>query len=104
MPRARKESAAVELIPERPTLKKLAEAVQRCTACELYRDTTQAVFGEGSNDAEVMFVGEQPGDQEDRQGRPFVGPAGRILDDALQEAGIDRDVVYVTNVVKHFRF
>src|SRR6266513_2054507 len=89
---------------DRPTLKKLSDAVQRCTACELYRDTTQAVFGEGSNDAEVMFVGEQPGDQEDVQGRPFVGPAGKLLDQALDEAGIDRDDVYVTNVVKHFNF
>jgi len=95
---------AAELFPDRPTLKKLAEAVQGCTACELYKDTTQAVFGEGSNGAEVMFVGEQPGDQEDLKGRPFVGPAGKLLDQALDEAGIDRDQVYVTNVVKHFNF
>src|SRR6266542_1522076 len=104
MPRTPKESAALDLIPDRPTLKRLAEAVQACTACELYKDTTQAVFGEGTNDAEVMFVGEQPGDQEDLKGRPFVGPAGRILDEALEGAGIDRGVVYVTNVVKHFNF
>src|SRR5438034_3913595 len=102
--RKKKESAALELIPEHPTLKKRAEAVQGCTACELYKDTTQAVFGEGSNGAEVMFVGEQPGDQEDLKGRPFVGPAGKLLDQALDEAGIDRDQVYVTNVVKHFNF
>ena len=93
-----------EVIPERPTLKKLAEAVQTCTACELYKDTTQAVFGEGSNAADVLFIGEQPGDQEDRQGRPFVGPAGKLLDQGLEEAGIDRDRVYITNVVKHFNF
>ena len=102
--RKKKESAALQLIPERPTLKKLSEAVQGCTACELYKDTTQAVFGEGTDSAEVMFIGEQPGDQEDLQGRPFVGPAGKILDQALEEVGIDRDLVYVTNVVKHFNF
>jgi DNA polymerase len=102
--RKKKESAALELIPERPTLKKLAEAVQGCTACDLYKDTTQAVFGEGTNAADAMFVGEQPGDQEDRQGRPFVGPAGRVFDEALEEVGIDRDQIYVTNVVKHFNF
>src|SRR5207302_69739 len=85
--RKKKESAALELIPERPTLKKLADAVQACTACDLYRDTTQAVFGEGTNAADAVFVGEQPGDQEDRQGRPFVGPAGRVLDEALEEVG-----------------
>ena len=102
--RKKKESAALELIPDRPTLKRLADAVQRCTACELYKDTTQAVFGEGTNAAEVMFVGEQPGDREDLEGRPFVGPAGKLLDQALDEVGIDRGVVYVTNVVKHFNF
>ena len=95
---------ARELIPARPTLRALAEAVQVCTACELYEHATQAVFGEGTNDAPVMFLGEQPGDQEDRQGRPFVGPAGRLLYQALDDAGIDRAKVYVTNVVKHFRF
>ncbi|MFN2543150.1 MAG: UdgX family uracil-DNA binding protein [Actinomycetota bacterium] len=103
MARAR-DSAATELIPERPTLTKLAQAVQTCTACELYKGTTQAVFGEGTNAADVMFLGEQPGDHEDRQGRPFVGPAGRLLDEGLEEAGIDRAAVYVTNVVKHFNF
>jgi uracil-DNA glycosylase len=102
--RKKRDSAALQLIPDHPTLKKLSEAVQQCTACELYRDTTQAVFGEGSNAAEVMFVGEQPGDQEDLQGRPFVGPAGKLFDLALDEVGIDRGVVYVTNVVKHFNF
>src|SRR5438034_11592366 len=95
---------AAKLIPERLTLKKLAQAVQGCAACELYKDTTQAGFGEGTNAAEVMFIGEQPGDQEDRQGRPFVGPAGRIFDQALEEVGIERELLYVTNVVKHFNF
>lgn len=80
----------------------LRAEVQHCTACELYKEGTQAVFGEGLAKAQVMFVGEQPGDREDREGRPFVGPAGRMLDKALEEAGIDRTLVYVTNVVKHF--
>jgi uracil-DNA glycosylase family protein len=93
-----------DLIPDRPTLKKLSEAVQSCTSCELYKDTTQAVFGEGTNAADVMFLGEQPGDQEDLQGRPFVGPAGKLLDQALEEVGIGRDNVFITNVVKHFNF
>jgi DNA polymerase len=91
-------------IPERPTVPKLQEAVQGCRACELYKGATQAVFGEGLAKSEVMFVGEQPGDREDREGHPFVGPAGRILDKALVEAGIDRKLVYVTNTVKHFHF
>ena len=87
---------------DRPTLPKLREAVQTCTACELYRGATQAVLGEGPAKARAMLVGEQPGDREDREGRPFVGPAGGVLDRALEEAGIDRSLVYVTNVVKHF--
>ena len=82
----------------------LRQEVRGCTACELYRDATQAVFGAGLVKSEAMFVGEQPGDREDREGQPFVGPAGRILDEALQEAGIDRRLAYVTNVVKHFRY
>ncbi|GEL21630.1 uracil-DNA glycosylase [Pseudonocardia sulfidoxydans NBRC 16205] len=82
----------------------LRAAAARCTDCELYADATQAVFGAGPPSAWLMLVGEQPGDREDREGAPFVGPAGRVLDDALQRAGIDRDEVYVTNVVKHFRF
>jgi uracil-DNA glycosylase family protein len=86
------------------SLKSLRERVQECRACELYKGTTQAVFGEGSPRAEVMFVGEQPGDREDREGHPFVGPAGRMLDKALEEAGIDRKLAYVTNAVKHFRY
>jgi uracil-DNA glycosylase family protein len=81
----------------------LADA-RRCTRCELYKFATQTVFGEGPLDASIMFVGEQPGDQEDIAGRPFVGPAGAIFDDALEKAGIDRSTVYVTNAVKHFKF
>jgi uracil-DNA glycosylase family protein len=91
-------------VPEKPTLTNLREAVQTCRACELHRGTTQAVFGEGLARSEVMFVGEQPGDREDREGHPFVGPAGRMLDRALEEAGIDRALAYVTNTVKHFRY
>src|SRR3954467_4547777 len=82
----------------------LRSEVQGCTACELYKGTTQAVFGEGAAKAEAMFVGEQPGDREDREGKPFVGPAGRIFDKGLVEAGIDRTLVFVTNTVKHFHF
>ena len=93
-----------ELIPPRPTIRKLREAAAECRACPLYRDATQTVFGEGVARAELVLVGEQPGDAEDRQGHPFVGPAGRLLDDALAEAGIDRRDVYITNVVKHFKF
>jgi DNA polymerase len=83
---------------------RLRAAVADCRACELYRDATQAVPGEGTSRAQVMFVGEQPGDREDREGVPFVGPAGGVFDRALAEAGIERKQVYVTNVVKHFRF
>ena len=102
--RQRPPSAAHDLIPAQPDLGELRAAAAGCTACDLYRDATQTVFGEGSPDAEVMLVGEQPGDGEDRAGRPFVGPAGRMLDQALAEAGIDRELAYVTNVVKHFKF
>jgi DNA polymerase len=91
-------------IPSRPTLPKLRDAAQDCTACELYKDATQAVLGEGPAKARAMFVGEQPGDREDIEGHPFVGPAGRLLDRALERAGIDRADVYITNIVKHFRF
>jgi DNA polymerase len=86
------------------SLNTLREEVQECRACELYKGATQAVFGEGQAKSEVMFVGEQPGDKEDREGKPFVGPAGRLFDQALAEAGIDRSLVYVTNTVKHFHF
>jgi uracil-DNA glycosylase len=102
--RQRPPSAARDLIPEQADLDALRKAAAGCTACDLYRDATQTVFGEGSPNAEVMLVGEQPGDGEDKAGRPFVGPAGRLLDRALEEAGIDRELAYVTNVVKHFKF
>jgi len=91
-------------LPKRPSLPQLREAVQACRACDLWARATQGVFGEGKRGAKVMFVGEQPGDQEDRKGLPFVGPAGRLLDEALVEAGIDRTAVYVTNTVKHFKW
>jgi DNA polymerase len=91
-------------IPERSSQAKLREAVQQCRACELFEGATQAVMGEGARHAEVMLVGEQPGDREDIEGHPFVGPAGRVLDRGLEEAGIERDDVYITNVVKHFRY
>ncbi len=95
---------AAPLVPERPSLPKLREAAAGCTACDLHKTGTQTVFGEGSASAEVVFVGEQPGDQEDLQGRPFVGPAGKLFDKALDDAGIDRAQVYVTNAVKHFKW
>lgn len=95
---------AAPLIPLRPSLAKLREAAAGCQACDLYKTGTQTVFGEGKKKADIVFVGEQPGDKEDTEGRPFVGPAGRVLDQALQEAGIDRDLVYITNVVKHFKW
>jgi uracil-DNA glycosylase family protein len=91
-------------VPETSDLKVLREAAKNCEACDLFRHATQVVFGEGTRKASVMFVGEQPGDQEDLAGRPFVGPAGQVLDRALVEAGIDRSEVYVTNAVKHFKF
>src|SRR5581483_10039847 len=86
------------------TLEELRAEAAGCTACPLWQTGTQTVFGEGAAGAEVMFVGEQPGDQEDKQGRPFVGPAGRLLDEALELAGIDRTATYVTNAVKHFKW
>jgi uracil-DNA glycosylase family protein len=98
------DGTAAPLVPERPTLKALKEAAAGCTACPLHELGTQTVFGEGSTKAEVVLVGEQPGDQEDLAGKPFVGPAGRLLDRALEEAGIDRKLAYVTNVVKHFKW
>jgi uracil-DNA glycosylase len=102
--RASPDSEAWQLIPERPTLAGLREASAGCRACGLWRNATQTVFGEGTSNARVMLVGEQPGDREDLSGRPFVGPAGKLLDRALEDAGIDRAAVYVTNVVKHFKF
>jgi uracil-DNA glycosylase family protein len=98
------DETAAPLVPERPSLSTLREAAAGCTACDLYKTGTQTVFGEGARTAEVMFVGEQPGDQEDKAGRPFVGPAGKLFDQALEDAGIDRARVYVTNVVKHFKW
>jgi DNA polymerase len=91
-------------LPEPVTLESLREAAAGCRACPLWKTGTQTVFGEGSARAAVMFVGEQPGDIEDREGRPFVGPAGRLLDRALEEVGIDRTATYATNVVKHFKW
>jgi uracil-DNA glycosylase family protein len=96
--------SAAEYLPERLNLAALRHAVQCCRGCTLFANATQAVLGEGARGAEVMLVGEQPGDQEDRQGKPFVGPAGRLLDEALEEAGIDRGQAYVTNAVKHFKW
>ena len=97
-------SDAAPFLPERRTLKDMREAVQGCRGCHLWRNATQTVFGEGLKKARVMLVGEQPGDREDRAGQPFVGPAGRELDHGLERAGIDRADVYITNVVKHFKF
>jgi uracil-DNA glycosylase len=91
-------------IPSQPTIDALRDAAARCTACHLYREATQTVFGEGSEKARIMLVGEQPGDAEDLAGHPFVGPAGKLLDRCLVEAGIDRTQTYVTNVVKHFKW
>src|SRR5438477_1656347 len=96
--------SAESLIPPRPTLPAVRAAAAGCQACELWARGTQTVFGEGAKKARLMFIGEQPGDQEDRIGRPFVGPAGQLLDRALEAAGIDRQDVYVTNVVKHFNW
>lgn len=97
-------SSAEPFVPERGGLRALAQAATGCRGCDLYEHATQTVFGAGPTRAEVVFVGEQPGDMEDRQGAPFVGPAGRILDRALADAGIARDHVYLTNAVKHFRW
>ncbi|HEX9819605.1 MAG TPA: UdgX family uracil-DNA binding protein [Methylomirabilota bacterium] len=98
------ERSAAEFLPRRRTLAALREAAAGCRGCDLYRRGTQTVFGEGRPDARVMLVGEQPGHEEDRAGRPFIGPAGRLLDRALAAAAIARDDVYVTNVVKHFKW
>jgi uracil-DNA glycosylase family protein len=97
-------TGAAKFLPDRFDLEALRSAAACCEGCDLYRNATQTVFGEGPRQATFMLVGEQPGDQEDRQGHPFVGPAGRVLDRGLEEAGIARDDVYVTNAVKHFSF
>ena len=104
MEQTREPNDARPFIPSEPTLDSLRQAAQGCRGCHLWRPATQAVFGEGDPDATVVLVGEQPGDREDRSGRPFVGPAGRELDRGLEAAGIDRAEVYITNVVKHFKF
>jgi uracil-DNA glycosylase family protein len=91
-------------LPAQLTLPALREAVPRCRGCDLYRYATQAVFGEGKKSASILFIGEQPGNEEDLQGRPFVGPAGRLFDRAMEEAGIERSSTYITNAVKHFKF
>jgi uracil-DNA glycosylase family protein len=104
MPRTADSASAADFLPERLSLSSLREAAAGCRGCHLWQVGTQTVFGEGSRSADVMFVGEQPGDQEDRAGRPFVGPAGRLLDEALVEAGIDREKSYVSNAVKHFKW
>src|ERR1700741_4918375 len=96
--------SAEDFIPPRPTLRSLREAARSCRGCKLWMVGTQTVFGEGAARARVMIVGEQPGDEEDKEGHPFVGPAGQLLDAALAEAGIDRRDVYVTNAVKHFKW
>ena len=98
------EETAAPLVPPRLSLPALRLAAAGCTACDLYQRGTQTVFGEGLASARAIFLGEQPGDQEDKAGRPFVGPAGKLLDRALEEARIDRKLVYVTNVVKHFKW
>ena len=90
-------------VPDRPTKRGLADAIAHCRACDLWQGTTQAVIGEGPRRARLMMVGEQPGDVEDREGHVFVGPAGRVLDDGLERAGIARSDIYLTNAVKHFR-
>jgi uracil-DNA glycosylase family protein len=97
-------TTAAFLVPAHPTIPALRTAARTCKACDLWRRATQTVFGEGRPQAKIMFIGEQPGDKEDLAGRPFVGPAGWILDKALAEAGVQREQVYVTNVVKHFKW
>ena len=104
MPRRKPVSSAADLIPEQLSLPLLKDAAADCRACDLWKKGTQTVFGDGRTRAKVMFVGEQPGNEEDLTGKPFVGPAGRLFDNALEEAGIDRKQTYVTNVVKHFKW
>ena len=104
MARRASTGTAADLIPPRPTLSALREAAAGCRACDLWKCGTQTVFGEGRADARLLMLGEQPGNDEDLAGRPFVGPAGKLLDRALERAGIDRRTVYVTNVVKHFKW
>jgi DNA polymerase len=102
--KGRKAETALPLVPPRPTLRNLREAALTCRACPLWKTATQTVFGKGPMKAKVMLVGEQPGFEEDRIGEPFVGPAGKLLEKALAQAGIERADVYLTNVVKHFKW
>jgi uracil-DNA glycosylase family protein len=102
--RQKSTTSAADFVPPRPTIAKMRAASQRCRGCDLYKCATQAVFSEGSSRAQLLVIGEQPGDAEDRAGRPFVGPSGKLFDRALEAAGIDRDEVYVTNAVKHFKW
>ncbi len=96
--------SAADFLPERRSLASLRNAAQHCRGCDLYKGATQTVFGEGKSRAAAMFVGEQPGDREDREGHPFVGPAGRVFHDAIEAAGVPVDDVYITNAVKHFKY
>lgn len=98
------EISALPFLPERITMKSLREAARGCQGCPLFRNATQTVFGAGRRSASLMLVGEQPGNEEDLEGKPFVGPAGRLLDEALESAGVDRSTAYVTNIVKHFKW
>src|SRR5437867_2619962 len=104
MGKDKSETSAEDFFPERKSLKAFRDAAVDCKACDLWKRGTQTVFGEGARRAEIFFVGEQPGNEEDLTGQPFVGPAGRLLNNALAEAGIDRAQTYVTNVVKHFKW
>ena len=103
-PSTNPKTSAADFLPAKHDLASLQAASRRCQGCELYRNATQTVFGEGRTSSTILFVGEQPGDQEDLAGRPFVGPAGRLLDACMEEAGIDRNAAYVTNAVKHFKW
>ncbi len=104
MPSRKLDPGAAPFVPRTRSLTKLAEAAQGCEGCDLFARATQTVFGSGPRDAVLVAVGEQPGDEEDRAGQPFIGPAGRVLDELLEDAGIDRRLVYVTNAVKHFKW
>lgn len=104
MKKTQDKDSTATLIPRNPTLERLKAAARNCQACDLWRNATQTVFGEGKAGAQIMLIGEVPGNQEDIEGTPFVGPAGKLLDTALVEAGIDRTKVYVTNAVKHFKW
>src|SRR5437667_1296431 len=104
MTKPKAEGSAADFFPERKTLSAFRNAAAECKACDLWERGTQTVFGEGARQAKIVFVGEQPGNEEDLTGKPFVGPAGRLLNHALNEAGIDRAQTYVTNVVKHFKW